>query len=216
MIYLILAGRWLLALVFLVAGLAKDRDRDALAEAVERYRVVPQRLVGPLAAALPPVELALAFALALGIWPEVAGGVTTVVMVAFGCAVAWNLLHGRQFDCGCGLSNETPISWRIVMRNTLLAFVALGVAIGPSTALSVLPGPLDVASSVPAASRLIAVPMLVVLLAACARLEAQRRFLRARVEPSTRFDADASSTDHGSALRIVRVGHTGPRSGGAR
>jgi len=71
--YILLADRWLLAVIFLAAGLAKVKRTEAFAQAVSRYGIAPGPLVAPFAAVLPFVELALGLALAAGALPTVAG-----------------------------------------------------------------------------------------------------------------------------------------------
>jgi hypothetical protein len=53
------------------------------------------------------------------------------LLVAFGAAMAVNLVRGRQFDCGCGPATERMISWWLVIRNTVLSVAALAVAVLP-------------------------------------------------------------------------------------
>lgn len=116
-------------LVFMWGGLAKWRERELFAAAMENYELIP-------AAAVPTASLALILAEGLiglllflpGLrpWPQFAG---VALLLGVTCAVAVNLLRGRaDISCGCGgASGEQTISWGLVLRNLLFA-AALGVA----------------------------------------------------------------------------------------
>lgn len=132
-----LAFRFLLAAIFGFAGLSKLPQLDAFESAVGRYALLPERLVRPVARALPPVELAGGLLLALGLGVAVVSGLLAAILLIFAAAVAVNLLRGRVIDCGC-FSTVAPkrISWRAVARNMVLASAAVAVAIHNSSALA--------------------------------------------------------------------------------
>lgn len=157
-----LADRWFLAAIFLVAGVAKAGHTEEFTEAVDRYGIVPRPLVAPLAIVLPFVELGLGLALAAGVWLVVAGCVAAVVFAGFGGAISWNLAHGRRFDCGCGVGGDAPLGWSLVLRNLALTILAAAIAVGPSTALALWPGAAAPAHS-PAGTALIPIPLIVIL-----------------------------------------------------
>jgi len=167
--YILLADRWLLAVIFLAAGLAKVKRTEAFAQAVSRYGIVPGPLVAPFAAVLPFVELALGLALAAGALPTVAGWLAAALFAAFGGAMAWNLVHGRRFDCGCGVGGGAPIGWYLAVRNLALIILATVVAVGPSAALAIWPWSAIPANS-PPGTALIPVPLTVILVSVVARL----------------------------------------------
>ena len=160
--YVVLADRWFLAAVFLVAGLTKVRRTEAFSKAVDRYGIVPRPLVAPLAAVLPFVELGLGLMLAAGIWPVVVGSLAAALFVGFGGAISWNLAHGRRFDCGCGVGGDAPLGWGLVLRNFALTILAAAIAVGPSTALAFWPGAAIPAHS-PAGTALMPIPLIVIL-----------------------------------------------------
>lgn len=115
-------------IVFVEAGLAKMRHRDLLPGVVANYRLLPEALVAPVAAILPPVELGLGFGL---IASSMTGGGTlhwfavpaAALFVVFAAAMAINIRRGRsQIDCGCGRSQlRQPLGWGLVGRNLVLA-----------------------------------------------------------------------------------------------
>ncbi len=165
-----LALRWILASIWLMAGATKLGAVDSFSTSLEAYGVLPHGVVGPVARVLPVAEVVLGIALALGFLPEIGGWVSMAAFVSFAGVVSWNLARGRQFDCGCGIGVEALISWRLVVRNVLLAGVAMAVARGPSGGLAIFRGGALLPSGAPGYRTLIAVPMIVILLAVMTRL----------------------------------------------
>ena len=122
--------RFVLATVFLLAGAAKLADRRGFAVAVAGYGLLPSRLVRPVAAALPPVEVGAAVLLAAGILPRPVAAVLGALLVVFAGAVAVNLGRGRRMSCACfGTSVEQDLTWLTVVRNLGLV-VAAAVVVG--------------------------------------------------------------------------------------
>ncbi|MGH2868160.1 MAG: MauE/DoxX family redox-associated membrane protein [Solirubrobacteraceae bacterium] len=166
----LLGVRWLVAVILLIAGVTKIGDVQPVAEAIARYGVVPRRLIRPVAMLLPAVEVALAGALAIGFVPSVAGGLAGVLFGGFALAIAWNLLRGRRFDCGCGTGGESMISWWLVLRDTALAALGVLILVGPSGGLAVWPALTLHSAHGPVGSTLVPVPLIVILLACACRL----------------------------------------------
>lgn len=123
------ASRFVLSVVFLVAGAAKAGRRSEFEQAIQAYGLVPGRLVRPVAWTLPRAELAAGSLLALGLLTAPAAIAVAAMLVAFSVAVTVNLARGRQIDCGC-FSTVAPhrIGWLVVARNLALAGLALCVA----------------------------------------------------------------------------------------
>jgi uncharacterized membrane protein YphA (DoxX/SURF4 family) len=165
-----LALRWALAVVLMVAGAGKIGGAESLASSVRNYLIVPDRLVTPLARFLPAAEVALGVALAAGLLPAITGWFALAAFCTFAAAMAWNLSRGRSFDCGCGFTVDTPISWSLVGRNLILVALSAVVALGPSGGLAALPGASQPRSPAPTATALVAVPMIVLLVAVTVRL----------------------------------------------
>jgi hypothetical protein len=127
---IVLAARLLLGLVFVLAGVAKLRDRPGFRRAVDRYHVLPGWLVGPFAMILPWAEVAAGVALAAGVAAPLAAGVVTALLIGFAMAMAVNLVRGRDIECGCaGTTGGRTISWWLVARNAALAVPAAGVTV---------------------------------------------------------------------------------------
>ncbi|HEX9991325.1 MAG TPA: MauE/DoxX family redox-associated membrane protein [Acidimicrobiales bacterium] len=141
--------RFVLATVFAVAATAKLGDRAAFTTAVAGYRLLPDRWAAPVARLLPPLELAAAVLLVLGVATGPVAAALGALLVAFVVAVAANLATGRRIDCGCfGATVERRLSWWTVGRNLALVAAAAVVVADPPAALSLAPlagdpGPAD-------------------------------------------------------------------------
>lgn len=126
-------------LIFALAGVAHWQHRRLLVGVVGNYRLLPDALVGPVAALLPWGELAVGLALLMGPFSlpvarvgAVAGG---GLLILFGWAMAVNLRRGRShIDCGCGHAElRQSLNGWLVARNLALALPLLGFALlGPS------------------------------------------------------------------------------------
>jgi hypothetical protein len=127
---IVLGARLLVGFVFVLAGVAKLRDRLGFLRAVDRYHLLPRSLVGPFAAALPWAEVATGSALAAGVATPLSAGAITALLIGFALAMTVNLVRGRDIDCGCaGATGGTTISWWLVARNSALAVITAGVAV---------------------------------------------------------------------------------------
>ncbi len=90
-----------LAAVWLISGGIKAADSGQTYVAVRAYDVLPLDAVGPVAAVLPWLELALGLLLLVGLGVRAAATVSAVVLLGFvaGLVQAW--VRGLAIDCGC-------------------------------------------------------------------------------------------------------------------
>jgi uncharacterized membrane protein YphA (DoxX/SURF4 family) len=130
------AGRILLALIFLQAGVQKLRHLEEFQGVVLNYRIVPRASARSFAVATPFLEMGLAAALMIGISP-LAELAAAALLSVFAAAMTVNVLRGRtEIDCGCFQSSlRQLISWWTVARNLVLTAVALLAAASPSISL---------------------------------------------------------------------------------
>lgn len=122
-------ARLVLAIVFAHAAATKLRDPGRFAAALAGYRLLPDRLIGPIAWTLPALE-ALAALLLLAPGAEWAGaGLTLALLAVVTGAVIVNLARGRrEIDCGCGGAEGQHLSGGLVARNLVLALCLLPAA----------------------------------------------------------------------------------------
>jgi len=134
----LLAARLLLAVVFLLAGVSKLRDRQGSSKAFRDFGL-PPGLARPLSSLLGPAEIVIAvalFPLAFAWYAACAAfGLLSVFIVGIGV----NLARGRKPDCHCfGQLHSAPIGWQTLVRNGILGAAAAWLVsrgrlqIGPS------------------------------------------------------------------------------------
>jgi uncharacterized membrane protein YphA (DoxX/SURF4 family) len=135
-----------LAAVWLVSGSIKAADPDQTYIAVRAYDVLPYPAVGPVAAALPWVELALGVVLLLG-WRTRWAAVGAVVLLALfmaGVTQAW--ARGLRIDCGCfggggEVAQDQTRYGAELLRDTGFLVLAVWLIVRPRTWLAVGDGP---------------------------------------------------------------------------
>jgi hypothetical protein len=116
----------LIALIFLRAAWHKLRDVESFAALAADYRLVPVWAVGGVARALIVLEAGLALALIMPKLEPVGAGIAVVMLLIYSVAMATNILRGRkQLDCGCGGGESQGLGWPLVVRNLLLAAIAV-------------------------------------------------------------------------------------------
>ncbi|MDQ5852856.1 MAG: DoxX family membrane protein, partial [Chloroflexota bacterium] len=120
----LVVARLLLATVFVVAGLAKLRDRPGSRQALIDFGI-PPALAAPLGLLLPLAELAVAVALVpvASAWWGALGALALLLLFVAG--IVFNLARGRTPDCHCfGQLHSAPAGPATLIRNVLLAAVA--------------------------------------------------------------------------------------------
>jgi hypothetical protein len=120
-VVLVLAG------VFGAAAMTKLRALDAFVGVVHNYHLVPEPLERPIAYVLPVVELAIAVGVLAPATRAPAAIAAAILLALFAGAMAINLARGRRdIDCGCFATVlRQRLSWPMVLRNLLLAALAL-------------------------------------------------------------------------------------------
>lgn len=90
-----------LAAVWLISGGLKAADPEQTYLAVSAFDVLPVGVVGPMAAALPFVELAIGALLLVGFGVRPSAVASAVLLVAFIVGVGQAWARGLSIDCGC-------------------------------------------------------------------------------------------------------------------
>lgn len=126
-----------LAVVFLVAGVAKLADRPGTRQALANFDV-PARLIDPFVLLLPLAELAAATALVFPTTARWGAAGSLVLLALFIGGLTRVLRRGEAPDCHCfGQLHSKPASWTTVARNLLLAIPAAYVTLaGPGPSLA--------------------------------------------------------------------------------
>ncbi len=117
--------------LFLAACIAKIRDPELFALAVNRYRILPGEFVNLVAIVLPWIELLAGLAVLVAPARLRAAGalVITGMLSVFTIAISLNLLRGIEASCGCFSTRaDAAVSdaWNLV-RNGALIWLSLAV-----------------------------------------------------------------------------------------
>jgi uncharacterized membrane protein YphA (DoxX/SURF4 family) len=180
-----LGCRFALALVLVVAGLAKIADTDDFADSIMSFEIVNPRWARRLAAWLPRAELIAGSALLAGALVPFVAAAVGMLLVAFTAVLSRALVRGRSVRCGCfGFAGSRPIGWGSISRNVLLV-AAAGTALGYAPAvMSIAPqGALQATSTSDAnaiAALTCALAGLLILALATSAMRVSRAALRLR------------------------------------
>lgn len=127
--FALLSVRLFLALVFVVAAVAKVADRDGSRRAVIAFGV-PEGLAGLIVWALPLAEILIALALiplSTAWWGAIAA---LALLAVFTLGIGVMLARGQSADCHCfGQLHSKPVSWTTLARNVALAGLAVFVVL---------------------------------------------------------------------------------------
>lgn len=125
----LLIARLILAVVFVVAGVAKAADPAGTRRAMIGFGI-PANLAAPLGWGLVLVEIIVALAL-LPLDTAWLGGLGALaLLILFAGAIGLNLARGQSPDCHCfGQIHSAPLSWRTEVRNLALAAIAAFIAL---------------------------------------------------------------------------------------
>jgi uncharacterized membrane protein YphA (DoxX/SURF4 family) len=91
--------RWLLAFVFLYAGIPKLLGVQEFAGIIGAYGLVPKSVLVPVAFLIAALEVIAAIGLLLGKTSALV--LTTVLMIVFIGVLSYGIRMGLDIDCGC-------------------------------------------------------------------------------------------------------------------
>jgi len=132
MAYLVLLGRLIVSVAFILAALPKIQDPAAFAISVEGYRVVTANLAMWIALVLPWLELATGFGLLI---PQIRRGsnlIIALLLIVFIALHASAWARGLDINCGCFNAHEsekTPDYLWLILRNIGLLTACIFVLI---------------------------------------------------------------------------------------
>lgn len=130
--------RVLLGALLLAAGILKVGHPAELAASIAGFRLLPAPIVGPLALALPYVEILLGVYLVAGLFTRVVAVVAALQFVVYAGAVASAVLRHIPANCGCFGPNDAAVAdWPHVALDLIFAAASAFVAYGAPGALAV-------------------------------------------------------------------------------
>lgn len=119
--------RIVLGAMFLYSGFFKILDPVSFGRTIGMYQLVPDIILPYFALTIPLLELTLGLLLSLGYQVRPASFISLLMMLVFSAAISFNLIKGRDFDCGCfelarfGINER--ISFWLVVRDLILASI---------------------------------------------------------------------------------------------
>lgn len=124
-----------LAVLWFSAAWQKLSAFEVFAATLADYRIVPRGLVKVSSVSLAGFEFVLGAAVLTPMTRNAALIASAVMLITYAAAMGINLLRGRRhIDCGCmGPVARQSLSGWLLVRNALLAALALVVAISPGS-----------------------------------------------------------------------------------
>ena len=106
--------RLFLGCTFILASWHKIVSPDQFAVILYGYDVFPHQIINVLAIVMPFVELVCGISLITGLLKRSGLLLINAMLVCFIFLIAFNLIRGHQFDCGCFSLGETKGTWSSV------------------------------------------------------------------------------------------------------
>ena len=130
--WLLIAGRLIVAVIFLYAGYVKVRQPWLqFAISIDSFKAVPETWLEPLARLLPWCEIALGISLLPGILSRYFALIATLLLTLFLSVGIRAYAKGLQVDCGCfGAGNSGAIDARWFAEHVAMVGLALAVTVG--------------------------------------------------------------------------------------
>ena len=133
----VLAVRVLLGCLLIVTGALKAGHPAELASAIAGYRLLPATIAGPMALALPYLEMLLGAYLIAGLLTRAAAIVAAFQFTVYAAAIASAVVRHIPANCGCFGPGDTAVAdWPHVGFDLLLVAAAVFVAWGAPGALA--------------------------------------------------------------------------------
>lgn len=128
--FLTWASRVVLAGVFIYGGYTKLQAELQFAAAIAGYRLLPDKLILPVATYLPWFEIILGLLLLTGWYRRVVAGFAAGLLTLFIIIMTITYLRGIEADCGCFGVGER-ISPTTIARDSLFLIPAVFLLIAP-------------------------------------------------------------------------------------
>lgn len=112
-----------LGLTFIFASYHKIIDPAKFAKVIYGYAIFPDFAINVLAIIIPFIELVAGIALILRIYTKSALSIINMLLISFILVIAFNLLRGHEFECGCfsfGDDNLASSAVSLLIRDILL------------------------------------------------------------------------------------------------
>jgi putative oxidoreductase len=123
-------SRCILGVVFIYSGYVKAQATLQFAVALTGYKLIPERLIWPIATYFPWVEIVLGIVLLTGWKIRYVSAGTTLLLLFFMAILTSTLFRGIETDCGC-FGFGDPISALTIARDSMFLIPALYLVFEP-------------------------------------------------------------------------------------
>jgi putative oxidoreductase len=134
--YILLALRLLIGGIFFYAGLEKILAPFDFSMAIYNYKLLPDPLIGVVAATLPSIEIVAALFLLFGFNTKGAAALISFLLFIFIALIIISAIRGLDIDCGCFGSLERKVGLLAILEDTSLFVVSLCVLLFEKNALN--------------------------------------------------------------------------------
>ncbi|MFD2169221.1 MauE/DoxX family redox-associated membrane protein [Tumebacillus lipolyticus] len=119
-------GSVVIGMIFMSTGWSNFKKLEEHTGIIMAYKILPSRMASVFAKVDVWFQLLVSVLLLLGLFRQAALGIVTVLLLLYATAISVNMWRGRrEISCGCGgVMGDHHLSWSLVVRNVLLAFVS--------------------------------------------------------------------------------------------
>ena len=114
-----------LGLLFVAASYYKLMSPGAFAHQIYNYKILPLRMINPIAITLPWLQLSCGLALIFNRGTRGASLLLVLMLFVFQVAVASALLRGLNISCGCFRAGGGAATWWSFARDFCLLILSL-------------------------------------------------------------------------------------------
>jgi putative oxidoreductase len=125
--YIFLALRLLIGGIFFYAGLEKMFEPFNFSMAIYYYKLLPDPLIGVVAATLPSIEIVAALFLLFGFNTKGAAALISLLLLIFISLIIVTAIRGLDIDCGCFGSLERKVGLLAILEDTSLLAISMSV-----------------------------------------------------------------------------------------
>jgi len=125
--YIFWAFRLLIGGIFFYAGLEKMFEPFNFSMAIYNYKLLPDPLIGVVAATLPSIEIVAALFLLFGFNTKGAAALISFLLLIFISLILVSAIRGLDIDCGCFGSLERKVGLLAILEDTSLLAISMSV-----------------------------------------------------------------------------------------
>ncbi len=119
--------KWLIAALFIFAGISKILDPATFAKDIDNYRMLPYLLVTLMAIILPWLEVLCGIFLIIGNWKKGAAFLLLLLTFMFLIAISSAMARGLDITCGCfsRTLEGTRVGYSKLIEDIFLFFIII-------------------------------------------------------------------------------------------